>query len=91
MSKRITTVSLEEVYGSEIEDGGKWRLVCEKHSQICQFTNKRVAQSFKSTPEQWCEICRDDSRFCYDCQIDWSDIYTTEEAGHAGHNVGGKN
>ena len=54
------TVSLEEVFGSEIEDGGKWRLVCEKHSQICQFTNKRVAQSFKKNPEQWCEICRDD-------------------------------
>lgn len=91
-------VTLEEAFGSEIEDGGKWRLICERHFCIVQFTNKRVAQSFKNCPNEWCEACEDDSKYCYTCEITVPDHWfgTSEivEGGvhrHESHEIGGRN
>ena len=92
------TVTLEEAIGDEIADGGKWRLVCEKHYTICQFTNKRIAKSLMSKPSAWCEACCDDSEYCYTCEIFVPSYYfgasEIVEGGvhrHEGHEIGGRN
>lgn len=94
MTTKIKTVELYEVFGSTIEDGGKWQLFCAKHFQILQFTNKKVAASFKNRPEEWCEFCRDDSGFCYTCELPVPDYYMLSDGSaikHEGHELGGRN
>jgi len=94
MAKRIKTVELCEMFGSEIEHGGRWGLICTKHSQSCQFTNKRVAASWKNKPETWCEFCQDDSNFCYTCGFDvpdWAMLPDGTAIRHEGHELGGRN
>ena len=37
-------------------EGGRYAVVCELHSTICNFTNKRNASKFLREP-QFCEEC----------------------------------
>jgi hypothetical protein len=40
--------------------GGRWQTVCEEpghERQICSHMTLRLALSFASCPEEWCEVC----------------------------------
>jgi hypothetical protein len=94
MATRIKTVELNEVFGDTINDGGKWQLLCTKHWQCVQYTNKRVAASWKNSPEEWCESCQDDKHFCYTCDFPFADYLVLDDGtviGHEGHEIGGRN
>ena len=49
------TLCLTEAEGLSVEDGGKWVLICEKHSSIIQDTNKRRLWSQVDEVSDWCE------------------------------------
>ena len=52
------TLCLTEEEGLDVLDGGKWLLMCENHGGIIQGTNKSRLWGFASTPEQFCDGCR---------------------------------
>jgi hypothetical protein len=49
------TLCLTEDEGLSVNDGGKWLLICEKHGNILQDTNKQRLWSHASDVESWCE------------------------------------
>ena len=54
----IVTICLTEDEGLDVLDGGKWLLMCENHGGIIQDTNKSRLWGWASTPEQFCDGCR---------------------------------
>jgi hypothetical protein len=52
------TLCLTEDEGLCVTDGGKWLLMCENHGGIIQDTNKSRLWGWASTPERFCDGCR---------------------------------
>jgi hypothetical protein len=62
-SETVTvTICLTEDEGLDINDGGKWLLICEDHSSIIQDTNKRRLWGSADEVSDWCEMCRINDR-----------------------------
>jgi len=62
-------------------DGGrtKWYTVCEKHGSCVGHSTRRLADSWATSPEDWCEFCQSPDRYCDTCQnsTEWCDHITT--------------
>ena len=57
-----TVVTLN--YAECIQDGGKYALICEKHSYILQDSNKNRLWQHASNVQDWCAACAgQDERF----------------------------
>lgn len=56
------TLCLTEAEGLDVNDGGKWLLMCEDHGFIVQDTNKRRLWGAADEVEEWCEECRINDR-----------------------------
>jgi hypothetical protein len=56
-----TTGTLVGLYDGEPAgmdtEGGRWQTVCEDHGTICSHETMKVAESFLSHPQNWCEDC----------------------------------
>ncbi len=62
-SETVTvTICLTEDEGLDINDGGKWLLICEDHSSIIQDTNMRRLWGSADEVSDWCESCRINDR-----------------------------
>jgi hypothetical protein len=62
-SETVTvTICLTEDEGLDINDGGKWLLMCENHGFIVQDTNKRRLWGAADEVSDWCEECRINDR-----------------------------
>jgi hypothetical protein len=90
MKAQLNQVEVVEFFGSEIEDGGKWGMICNLHHEMFQDTNKRRLMTFKKHSEIWCMGCQDDSNFCYTCEISVPDFYFVDGVwtSHVGHVFG---
>jgi hypothetical protein len=64
VGEEFVTVSicLTEEEGLDINDGGKWLLICEDHSSIVQDSNYRRLWANAEEVEDWCEECRSNDR-----------------------------
>ena len=51
----VTLVSTESE-GLDINDGGKWVLICEEHGSIIQDSDKNRLWSHANEVADWCEI-----------------------------------
>lgn len=49
---------LSEEEGLDVQDGGKWVLICYTHGLLVQHKNKKHLWGFAATPEIWCGGCR---------------------------------
>jgi len=49
---------LTEDEGLDINDGGKWLLICVTHGSIVQDTNKKRLWGWAPTPNHWCGGCK---------------------------------
>ena len=62
-SETVTvTICLTEDESLDINDGGKWLLICEDHSSIIQDTNMRRLWAWADLVSDWCEECRVNDR-----------------------------
>lgn len=55
-SGTVVSIFDGEAQGLEIEMG-RWYTMCEDHSVTCPHDLLRVARSFASAPEEWCQGC----------------------------------
>ena len=55
-------LALAEDYGYDISDGGKYILVCERHGDFTQDTDKKRLWKLAKSPDYFCEECRIDDR-----------------------------
>jgi hypothetical protein len=56
------SICLTEEEGLDINDGGKWLLMCDAHSFIVQDSNYRRLWSTADEVSDWCEECRINDR-----------------------------
>lgn len=56
------SICLTEDEGLDINDGGKWLLICEAHSSIVQDSNYRRLWANADEVSDWCEECRTNDR-----------------------------
>lgn len=54
----IVTLCLTEDEGLDINDGGKWLLMCETHGGIVQDTNKTRLWKAADEVTDWCGECQ---------------------------------
>lgn len=45
-----------------IDAGETWVVVCEAHGEILEVATRHLAITTASTPEDWCETCREHLR-----------------------------
>ena len=59
-----TWVSVYEAerQGIDVEDGGKWAVICEKHGSTLQVDTRRLAER---------DACAGSAEFCEECRDDW--------------------
>lgn len=56
------SVGRSEEFGLDPADGGAWTTQCETHGSNVQHESLRVARSWASCPEGWCEECQEIDR-----------------------------
>jgi len=56
------SICLTEDEGLDINDGGKWLLMCEAHGFILQDTNHRRLWKWADAVEEFCDHCRANDR-----------------------------
>lgn len=56
------SICLTEDEGLDVNDGGKWLLICEAHSSIVQGSNYRRLWANADEVSDWCEECRINDR-----------------------------
>ena len=48
-----------ESQGINVEDGGKWALICDDHGSLLQDDKQSNLRGWLAHPEDWCEECRE--------------------------------
>ena len=56
------SICLTEDEGLDVNDGGKWLLICEAHTSIVQDSNYRRLWANADEVSDWCEECRSNDR-----------------------------
>lgn len=62
-SETVTvTICLTEDEGLDINEGGKWLLICDNHGFILQDTNKSRLWGNADAVTEWCSKCQDNNK-----------------------------
>ena len=70
------SVGLADDFGLDSDGGAmKWYTVCDSHGSCLGHTSRRLAVSWGSAPEEWCEFCAGSLVWCEACANDaqWCD------------------
>ena len=63
-TKNRKTGHMVGVYNAEQagfdQDGGPWAVICEKHDFLVNFTTLKMARSWASSPDVFCDVCREE-------------------------------
>jgi len=57
----LITLADTDYFGLSADDGGKWVLMCEKHSEFIQDTCKKRLWTHANESFAWCESCGEES------------------------------
>lgn len=56
----LVTIASVDFFGLSEEDGGKWVLMCEKHKEFIQDTNKKRLWEHNDQSWAWCMSCQEE-------------------------------
>lgn len=61
---RSTGTLVQLVWNAGADDVQPWETICVDHGGVCSHQTRKLAESFLSHPEEWCEVgCMPDTAY----------------------------